>query len=40
MNCIHLTQIERYQIYVLRKAGQTQRQIVSVLARSEPTISR
>ncbi|MFZ6850214.1 transposase, partial [Undibacterium sp. RuRC25W] len=40
MNYTHLTQIERYQIYALRKAGQTQRQIASLLKRSESTISR
>ncbi len=40
MNYTHLTQIERYQIYALRKAGQTQKQIASVLERSESTISR
>lgn len=39
MNYTHLTQIERYQIYALRKAGQTQRQIASLLKRSESTIS-
>tara|TARA_R110001599_G_C12108396_1_gene647766 strand:+ start:103 stop:1041 length:939 start_codon:yes stop_codon:yes gene_type:complete len=40
MNYTHLTQEERYQIYALQKAGQKQRQIASVLGRSESTICR
>jgi IS30 family transposase len=38
MNYTHLTQIERYQIYALKEAGQTQ--TAKVLKRSESTISR
>jgi IS30 family transposase len=40
MNYTHLTREERYQIYALKKAGQTQSQIARILARSESTISR
>lgn len=40
MNYTHLTREERYQIYALKKAGQTQREIASVLERSPSTISR
>lgn len=40
MNYTHLTQIERYQIYVLKKAGHTQMEIASNLGRSVSTISR
>ncbi len=40
MNYIHLTQTERYQIYALRKAGQTQKQIAAILKRRESTICR
>ena len=40
MNYTHLTQVERYQIYALKKAGQTQKQIAHLLKRSESTISR
>jgi IS30 family transposase len=40
MNYTHLTQIERYQIYVLKKVGLTQREIAKVLKRSPSTISR
>ncbi len=40
MNYTHLTQTERYQIYALRKAGQTQKQIAVILKRSESTICR
>lgn len=35
-----LTQEERYQIYALRKAGHSQREIAEVLSRSPSTISR
>ncbi len=40
MNYTHLTREERYQIYALKRAGQTQSQIAAVLLRSESTISR
>ena len=40
MNYTHLTQIERYQIYALMKAGHTQSEIAIVLERSKSTISR
>ena len=40
MNYTHLTQTERYQIYALRKAGQTQKQIAAILKRRESTICR
>lgn len=36
----HLSQIERYQIYALMKAGQNQIQIAALLGRSKSTISR
>lgn len=36
----HLSQIERYQIYALMKAGQNQIQIAQFLGRSKSTISR
>lgn len=40
MNYTHLSQTERYQIYVLKKAGHTQKKIAELLQRSESTISR
>ena len=40
MNYTHLTREERYQIYALKLAGQTQTQIAKVLKRSPSTISR
>ena len=40
MNYTHLTREERYQIYALKKAGQTQSEIAQVLDRSPSTISR
>lgn len=40
MNYTHLTQEERYQIYALKKAGHTQREIATVLERSPSTICR
>jgi IS30 family transposase len=40
MNYTHLTQVERYQIYALKKVGQTQKQIAVILKRSESTICR
>ncbi len=40
MNYTHLSQTERYQIYVLGKAGHTQKKIAELLQRSESTISR
>ena len=40
MNYTHLTQNERYQIYVLRKAGHSQREIARLLNRHPSTISR
>lgn len=40
MNYTHVTQTERYQIYALRKARQTQKQIAVILKRSESTVSR
>lgn len=40
MNYTHLSQSERYQIYVLKKAGHTQKMIAELLLRSESTISR
>ena len=36
----HLSQIERYQIYALKKAGHNQIQIARILRRSKSTISR
>ena len=36
----HLSQIERYQIFTLMKAGQNQSQIAQFLGRSKSTISR
>lgn len=40
MNYTHLTQEERYQIYVLKKAGHIQSEIAKLLNRSGSTISR
>lgn len=40
MNYHQLTENERYQIYSLKKAGLTQKQIAGVLERSPSTISR
>lgn len=40
MNYTHLTQEERYQIYVLNKAGHDQGEIARLIGRSESTISR
>jgi IS30 family transposase len=40
MNYTHLTQDERYQIAVLRKAGHTQGQIAKLLDRHSATIGR
>jgi IS30 family transposase len=40
MNYTHLSQEERYQIYILKKAGHTQQSIAMMLKRSASTISR
>jgi transposase, IS30 family len=40
MRYTHLTQNERYQIHILRKAGHNQSEIARMLARSKSTISR
>ena len=40
MNYKHLSQVERYQIYALMKAGQDQTQIAKLLDRHKSTISR
>jgi IS30 family transposase len=40
MNYTHLTQDERYQIYVLKKAGHIQSEIAKLINRSESTVSR
>ena len=40
MNYKHLSQVERYQIYALMKAGHDQTQIAKVLDRHKSTISR
>jgi len=40
MNYTHLTQDERYQIYVLKKAGHIQSEIANLINRSESTVSR
>lgn len=40
MNYTHLTQHERYQIYVLKKAGHKQSEIARLINRSPATISR
>ena len=40
MTYTHLSQTERYQIYALMKAGQTQTEIAHILGRHKSTISR
>ena len=40
MNYTHLTREERYQIYALKKAGNSQNEIANVLERNPSTISR
>ena len=40
MRYTHLTQPERYQIHILRKAGHNQSEIARMLERSKSTISR
>jgi len=40
MNYTHLTQNERYQIYILSRAGHKQREIAKLLNRRPSTISR
>lgn len=40
MNYTHLTQEERYPIYVLKKAGHMQSEIATLLSRATSTISR
>lgn len=40
MNYTHLSQNERYQIYVLKKAGHEQSEIAQLLNRNPSTISR
>ena len=40
MNYKQLTEVERYQIYVLNKAGHLQKDIARFIKRSESTISR
>jgi len=40
MNYTHLTQDERYQIYILLKAGHTQIDIAQLMQRHPSTISR
>lgn len=40
MSYTHLTQDERYQIHILRKAGHDQSEIARVMERSKSTISR
>jgi len=40
MTYTHPSQTERYQIYVLMKAGQTQTEIAHILGRHKSTISR
>ena len=40
MTYTHLSQTERYQIYALMKAGQTQSEIAQILGRHKSTISR
>lgn len=40
MNYQHLSQLERYQISALMKAGQNQQQIAQILGRHKSTISR
>ena len=40
MNYTHLTQNERYQIYILSKAGHKRNEIAKLLNRHPSTISR
>lgn len=40
MTYTHLSQTERYQIYALMKAGQTQTEITRILGRHKSTIIR
>lgn len=40
MTYTHLTQDERYQIYILKKAGHDQSAIAQIMERSKSTISR
>lgn len=40
MNYTHITQDERYQIYILKKAGHTQRAIAKLINRSPSSVSR
>jgi len=40
MNYKQLTENERYQIYMLKKAGHNQEEIAGLLGRSSSTISR
>jgi len=40
MNYKQLTEVERYQIYVMKKAGHSQKDISVILKRSPSTISR
>jgi len=40
MNYKHLSQVERYQIFALMKAGHDQTQIAKLLYRHKFTISR
>lgn len=40
MSYTQLTQEERYQIYILKKAGNTQTEIAGLLGRDKATISR
>jgi IS30 family transposase len=40
MNYTHLTQNERYQIYILSRAGHKQNEIAELLNRHPSTISR
>ena len=40
MTYTHLTQDERYQIYILKKAGHDQSDIARILDRDKGTISR
>ena len=39
MNYKHLSQLERYQIYALMKAGRDQTQIANLLDRHKSTIA-
>ena len=40
MTYTHLTQDERYQIYILKKAGHDQSAIAKIMERDKSTISR